>query len=514
MSYAQGLSRGANIFLAADAHGRSRLNSVPGVGGAVPRTRSLPTGPSPQAAEGAIDPVFEYNRKLNAEAQQAYDAKGAQQQQAFADQQARDYERGAQMAAIGSFEGAREYLNNYGNPDANIDSIVQNKDGSITVRTTPISGGGSATLGDKTATTAAEKDGKNSVMNFASPRDFFTKFYGLVQPKGAQVATAEKDTPVAQDWSEIANGTRILDKNSGRMRETGYAEPLERGGGSRGGRGGSGSKKDSDASDPIFEQVDNYILNRVASRVGGDISQFQTEGGDGMEKKIDWNRVKQAMTPEELQAYNLALTTGDQVYADDPTKPAHVIASKLYTSLKEKLDGQPKYNTDRSLGAAQGGNASPSSQIPANDEGIQQLSTYLGSLKTEGEREKALIDLADSNPDLVVAYRNALKDADAYPKPPINTDLRGIVFTSLQNSEPTPMRKAMDSFMSDTIPDVFWNDPANYWVKEPYRKFQAWKKEYYAKRMPKSREERETAFKEFEQQNPKDAADLKKAFVG
>lgn len=326
----------------------------------------------------------------------------------------KDYDMSVAALSVGDTKLAEDFINTHGNKEARV-SIKANDKGGLTV--TP------------------ESTGK--AMEFPDQRSFYSSFFAAFKPPGSGY---EQPEAPKQEWGQIADGTRILDKHSGKIKETGYSKD---GAGGYGSTGSGSTKASKTGTNPAMDQIDTYILNRVMARMneagttgadGGPISINLKDGDDSNEgKKIDFDRIKQNMTPEEVNAYNLAMTSTHQMLQEGGQP--HIVANQAFKGFQEMVEGQGNKEharrlTDQRQGGqgqgqqrtlapagaqeapapTQGQQQHPAAKIPADAAGIKQLSAYLGSLPQHGDaREKELNELAEINPDLVIAYYESLK---------------------------------------------------------------------------------------------------------
>jgi len=337
----------------------------------------------------------------------------------------KDYDMSVAALSVGDTKLAEDFINTHGNKEARV-KIEKNDKGGLTV--TP------------------ERTGK--AMEFPDQRSFYSSFFAAFKPQGAQF-----NLPTAPDQKWQKGSDRFLyDQNSGAVKPTGFGDDA----GGYGSSTGSGSSKTSKTgANPAMDQIDNYILNRVMARLeengttgeDGQPVSINLKDGDGSDegKKIDFDRIKQYMTPEEVNAYNLAMTTTHQMLQEGGQP--HIVANQAFKGFQEMIEGKGNKEHARRLseqrqgaqgqrqartlapGGAQeaptgnqGQQQHPAATIPADATGVKQLSAYLGSLPQHGDaREKELNELAEINPELVVAYIESLKKSGqgvTVPRPP------------------------------------------------------------------------------------------------
>lgn len=400
-SYAGGLATGANILFNADQNARAnrlldeRLKDIPG-GPHLVSPRRLPAieMSRPEGSE-----TFQAGqRRLNNQAQARYDAQAEAEAGQRAQKQATAYDRAVQALVLGVTNPIVDYLNQFGDPELNVEKIERGADGKITVY--PATTQGTAEVNgqpveiEKTSPAFAP-------MTFASDADFYAKFLGQLKPQGAQAAIAQPEKE-KQKWQHAGNeytGLFVYEENGGASRR--LTDPLANGGRVKddesvaGGRGGSrgGKGLDNDA----YKLFDDHLNKQFLAEFQAALPPEQKEMAEFMEsdafgnQRVAMERVVAKMSPEMRLRYNNARQHGENFMTDGSVTPI-MAANKAY-----QYANQPKVENP-------GGNAAESyATIDAKDQtAVQQVSQHLATLPVE-QYDAEVKAIRRDNPDLVSA---------------------------------------------------------------------------------------------------------------
>lgn len=135
----------------------------------------------------ALDQQAQWNTEANAEVARLGLTQDAQQKQQKFDME-NDYRAAAMSLVTGDPSGVVDYMNRYGNVNANLEGINRNEDGSYSVMA---EGQLAQVTGLDGALTVQREQGKE-VGRFASAKDMYTQFFGKVNPARMGEAKQQK----------------------------------------------------------------------------------------------------------------------------------------------------------------------------------------------------------------------------------------------------------------------------------------------------------------------------------